>query len=181
MAPPIVAIVADSSRNCLRISFWRAPSDFRMPISLVRSVTETSMMFMITIAPTISAIPGTAMATMNTDPKIRSRRPVIASGVTIPKLSFSLGPSLRRAHQKSCFVDRIVETLIRFRGRGEKQGSLSHQGTKIHLIGLQWDHHEIVLRNTEHGSLYLFDANHAVRQTANFDFSSDRIACRKEF
>src|SRR5258705_1232429 len=30
---------------------------------LVRSVTETSMIFMMTIAPTISAIPGTSMAT----------------------------------------------------------------------------------------------------------------------
>src|SRR5712692_3032714 len=51
-APPTTAMVADSIRNCMRMSARRAPMDFRRPISLVRSLTETSMMFMITIPPT---------------------------------------------------------------------------------------------------------------------------------
>ena len=93
----------------------RAPRDFLMPISFVRSVTDTSMMFMITIAPTISAMPGTAIATMKMVPKSRSRRPVIASGVTMPKLSFSLGPSLRlHAHQEARLLDGVVEELVGF-------------------------------------------------------------------
>ena len=41
----------------------RAPTDFRKPISRVRSVTETSMMFMITIPPTTSEIEAMAMVT----------------------------------------------------------------------------------------------------------------------
>ena len=47
-------------RNC-SITSWRlAPSALRMPISRVRSVTETSMMFMMTTPPTtreIAAMP----------------------------------------------------------------------------------------------------------------------------
>ena len=38
-----------STRNWRRMSFRRAPSDLRMPISRVRSATATSMMFMITM------------------------------------------------------------------------------------------------------------------------------------
>ena len=46
------------------MSRWRAPSDLRTPISRVRSVTLTSMMFMITIPPTTSEmhVTGTTMA-----------------------------------------------------------------------------------------------------------------------
>jgi hypothetical protein len=40
-----------------------APSALRTPISRVRSATATSMMFMITIAPTIRLIAGNACRT----------------------------------------------------------------------------------------------------------------------
>ena len=43
-------------RNWARMSRDRAPTALRMPISRVRSRTETSMMFMIPIPPTISEI-----------------------------------------------------------------------------------------------------------------------------
>src|SRR5206468_601452 len=45
---------ADSARNWSRMSRRFAPIARRMPISRVRSVTETSMMFMIPIPPTSS-------------------------------------------------------------------------------------------------------------------------------
>ena len=86
-----------------------------MPISFVRSVTETSMMFMMTIAPTINAIPGTMIATRKIVPNIRSRKPVIASGVTIPKLSFSFVLRLRRcSHQNANLFNCIVELIVQF-------------------------------------------------------------------
>src|SRR6478736_1777363 len=44
--PPSSEINTASIRNCQRMFFFRAPMDLRMPISLVRSVTLTSMMFM---------------------------------------------------------------------------------------------------------------------------------------
>ena len=49
-----------SNRNCRRISRCRAPTASRNPISRVRSVTETSMMFMIPMPPTASETPATA-------------------------------------------------------------------------------------------------------------------------
>ncbi len=50
--PPMPASIADSTRNWLRMSRLRAPTDLRMPISCVRSVTTASMMFIITTPPT---------------------------------------------------------------------------------------------------------------------------------
>ena len=91
----IAASVADSSKNCFRMSDCRAPRLFLMPISFVRSVTATSMMFMMTIAPTINAMVGTTMITMNVVPNMLSRNPAIASGVMIPNVSFSPNSSLR--------------------------------------------------------------------------------------
>ncbi len=67
MTPPDSASNADSIRNCSRISCRVAPSALRTPISRVRSVTETSMMFMITMPPITSEM--RAMAT-TTAPKL---------------------------------------------------------------------------------------------------------------
>jgi len=62
-APPITEIVEDSMRNWRRMSPRRAPSALRTPISRVLSVTETSMMFMMTMPPTTSEIEAMAMVT----------------------------------------------------------------------------------------------------------------------
>ncbi len=73
---------------------WRtAPSALRRPISRVRSVTETSMMFMTPTPPTSSAIE--AISTMVAEmPSVTARRfPISMSGVMMPK---SLGWSKRR-------------------------------------------------------------------------------------
>src|SRR5471032_2850999 len=59
-AAPTVLSVALSTRNWLMMSRRRAPSDLRMPISRVRSATATSMMFMMTMAPTTSPMAGSA-------------------------------------------------------------------------------------------------------------------------
>ena len=52
ITPPEADSMADSTRNWLRMSLRRAPTDLRMPISCVRSVTTASMIFMITTPPT---------------------------------------------------------------------------------------------------------------------------------
>jgi hypothetical protein len=53
-APPTAVSSSASSRNCSRIAFLGAPSALRTPISRVRSVTATSMMFMTPMPPTSS-------------------------------------------------------------------------------------------------------------------------------
>ena len=59
-APPMRQTSTASMRNCLRMSPWRAPTAMRTPISCVRSVTDTSMMFITPMPPTTSEM--TAMA-----------------------------------------------------------------------------------------------------------------------
>src|SRR5918998_12419 len=59
-APPMVESVVASMRNWLRMSRGRAPTASRSPISRVRSVTETSMMFMMPMPPTSRETPATA-------------------------------------------------------------------------------------------------------------------------
>src|SRR5881394_2509371 len=62
--PPSSDRMADSARNWRRTSRRDAPSDLRIPISRVRSVTLISMMFMITIPPTTMPMPTTAGTTV---------------------------------------------------------------------------------------------------------------------
>ena len=50
--PPTLVSTAASVRNCPRITFFLAPIAFFRPISLVRSVTDTSMIFITPIPPT---------------------------------------------------------------------------------------------------------------------------------
>ena len=54
--PPMTLMTIDSTKNCANISDLRAPTAFRSPISFVRSVTETSMIFIIPMPPTKSEI-----------------------------------------------------------------------------------------------------------------------------
>ena len=57
ITPPNTLIMIDSIRNWNRICRPFAPIDIRKPISLVRSVTETYMIFMIPMPPTSKEIP----------------------------------------------------------------------------------------------------------------------------
>ena len=62
--PPTRLIVTASIRNWLRMSARLAPIALRMPISRVRSVTVTSMIFMIPMPPTNSDTPATLASNM---------------------------------------------------------------------------------------------------------------------
>ncbi len=54
MRPPANDRVSASTRNCARMLRGLAPTAMRTPISRVRSVTDTSMMFMMPMPPTRS-------------------------------------------------------------------------------------------------------------------------------
>ena len=60
MIPPVMLMRMASMRNWLKMSTPRAPTLMRRPISRVRSVTETYMMFMMPMPPTSSEMPATA-------------------------------------------------------------------------------------------------------------------------
>ncbi len=72
--PPIWLMIKVSVKNCQAIVLLFAPSDFRIPISRVRSLTETSIMFIRAIvepktvmAPIITA---TKLITAKLEPKV---------------------------------------------------------------------------------------------------------------
>ena len=58
-----------------------------MPISCVRSATDTSMMFMITMPPTMRLIPGSAAPTIVIVALTRSKKASADADVSITKLS----------------------------------------------------------------------------------------------
>ncbi len=70
ISPPSTLRIVASVRNCVSTLFRVAPMALRMPISRVRSVTDTSMMFMMPMPPTSSEMPATP-------PRNRVRTPVI--------------------------------------------------------------------------------------------------------
>ena len=65
MTPPAKLRRMASMRNCAKMSMPRAPTDILKPISLVRSVTETYMMFMMPMPPTMREMQATTKS--NTD------------------------------------------------------------------------------------------------------------------
>ena len=52
ISPPLNVMITDSIKNCAVMSALRAPIALRNPISLVRSVTETNIIFITPIPPT---------------------------------------------------------------------------------------------------------------------------------
>ncbi len=58
--PPVTLSSTASARNCSSTCRRRAPIAMRRPISRVRSVTDTSRMFMMPMPPTTSEIDATA-------------------------------------------------------------------------------------------------------------------------
>jgi hypothetical protein len=57
MTPPMRHTITASIKNWSRMVCFLAPTAFRMPISLVRSRTDTNMMFMTPMPPTTRARP----------------------------------------------------------------------------------------------------------------------------
>ena len=99
-----LAMTPVSMTNCQRMSRWRAPSDLRMPISWVRSVTLASMMFMMTIPPTTMKTATSPMVTAKIVPVRFFHALIKVSEALTPKVSSSRRDVAAGAHQGSDFV-----------------------------------------------------------------------------
>ncbi len=95
--PPSDDRATASIRNCSKTSRSSAPIASRMPISRVRSVTDTSMIFMMPMPPTSRLTAATAPSSMVNTLVV----PVMASAICrvsrMEKLSSSLATILRRS------------------------------------------------------------------------------------
>ena len=111
MMPPIADRVADSKRNCFKMSACRAPRLFRIPISFVRSVTATSMIFMMTMLRRSERCCGTnkyhyedrsSYASYQAGDRVGREDSEI---VLFAEIQLSLDP-----HQSPCLFDRIIDS-----------------------------------------------------------------------
>ena len=87
--PPITDSVTDSIKNCRRMLTLLAPTAMRMPISRVRSVTETSMMFMMPMPPTTSEMTAMEASSMEVTLVVLRRASSICERLRTAKSSVS--------------------------------------------------------------------------------------------
>ncbi len=95
MMPPREESTTASTRNCNRTSRSNAPMASRIPISRVRSVTETSMMFIMPIPPTSRLTAATALS-----------RAVIICVVPVSILASSFMSSTLKLSSSFCAICR---------------------------------------------------------------------------
>jgi len=117
--PPTVVSVTASTRNWKRIARRRAPSALRTPISRVRSVTETSITFMMMMPPTTSVMLTMPIRDMKIPRESFSQNVRNCSAVEMLKLSFAPGRSPRR-------VRRIVDASSIARGNASRSFAFTY-------------------------------------------------------
>src|SRR5574341_911466 len=93
--PPTMLNRSASVRNCRRTSFGVAPTDCRIPISRVRSVTLTSMMFIMPMPPTMSETPATHASRLRNAAVVDSRALIMSCWVVTVKSAVSSVTSCR--------------------------------------------------------------------------------------
>src|SRR5687768_6643995 len=95
IVPPAILSDIASATNCRNTSLRFAPSARRRPISLVRSVTDTSMMFMMPMPPTMSEIAATLASRYAIVSVVDDSTRAISSGDRTEKSSVSALDSAR--------------------------------------------------------------------------------------
>ena len=116
--PPSRQSMTASIRNWLRMSRRRAPTAWRRPISRVRSVTETSMMFMMPMPPTTSDTEATAA---------RNRAPIGPLPPAPPwrRRARAPGSRPRRPGEPVALAQELLDLLLD-RGHRLGRGRLDH-------------------------------------------------------
>src|SRR4029453_9961786 len=122
--PPISDSVTASTRNWVRMSRRRAPTAIRSPISRVRSLTETSMMFMILLR--LDGVVG------------------IAHLEIVPRAQLKAGGSAKEVANRA-FGFRTILALPTLHGDHPDRPSLRRDpAEKLSARRRQRDHHDVV-------------------------------------
>jgi hypothetical protein len=181
ISPPISDSTIASTRNCSRT--WRsvAPTASRMPISRVRSVTDTSMMFMMPMPPTSRLTAATAES-----------RPVstLVIPVSIEVICF-MSKTLKSSSSKwadaASFAHQAFDVGFALFGRdaGPDRG-IDHRHVLVAgnpaLEGPDRYQNDIVLVGAEaRGSLDVQNADHPAGYLLEPYARADRIAIAEQF
>src|SRR5881396_1045364 len=165
-AAPTVARAADSARNWRSTSRRRAPSDFRRPISRVRSATDISMMFMITMPPITSdtiTTPGRTTTRMRLIPAQNRCTP---SDVSSTKLLSWLGRRWRRLRMTPSATS--MASRISTSDRAFTRRASTTPGGFEALGRCEGGHdHEAVERESQDAALLLDHADHPIADAAD--------------
>ena len=177
--PPRPDSVSASMRNWARMSRRRAPTALRMPISRVRSRTETSMMFMIPMPPTISeieAMPAEQQRQRAADRvggleqlRLVEDREVVVVG---------RGEAVARPQERRDLgLDRGHLRLV-----GDADADRPDVVARDEVLADDADrHHDLVVGVLEAGAaLGLEDADQLERQAADGDLAADRAGVEPE-
>lgn len=119
MSPPRIDNATASMRNCDKISRLRAPTASLRPISFVRSVTDTNMIFMMPIPPTISDTAAVIASNCDKVSCVSLRERTISAMLRNLKSSSAPGFTLRRSRSKapissSTTPSGMVRSILRF-------------------------------------------------------------------
>ena len=155
--PPIIVTSADSTRNCMRIVRRRAPNARRTPISRVRSVTATNMMFITPMPPTSSVIRPIAIATPNSADVSSLKILTSSDWRLIENVSAVSGASPRDAAKHFDDLLLCLVQMIGSRGGDDRHVAL-HPVDRAERVDR--DDHDVVERPAERLALRLEHADH---------------------
>ena len=178
--PPISDSVTASTRNWPRMSRVRAPTAMRSPISRVRSVTDTSMMFMMPMPPTSSETEATA-ASSSASTRLEASCAAITS-CRLRSEKSSSAPAWRRWRWRSSAAHLLLHDLgvdavggldpdgahgaVARRARGAEHAAargLDRHQDQVVLVGA---HHALALgvEHADHGERHALDADRLVER-----------------
>ena len=176
--PPVPVRVIASNRNCQVMSLRRAPMALRTPISRVRSVTETSMMFITPMPPTMSPMDEITMVTITTvamiSRKLAYERLRRGDAKTVRRRGFI---TTQPAQHGSGFILRLGQPAGKRHG-GHKE--LLGIWIKRLESEIGYVHDFIVAIITQERFAFRQRSNHDKGMPVHLDFLANRILSGKE-
>ena len=169
MMPPNAASVTASTRNCSSTSRAIAPTASRVPISRVRSVTDTSMMFMMPTPPTIRLTAATAPSSAV------STRVELVNALLTSFRSRTLKSFVGAVAELAPLAQQPLELrlhLLRRNAVARRHHDVVHVGVARHppLQGAQrHDDHVVLVLAEARLTLHRQQADHLARQLAEPD------------
>ena len=178
-SPPPSESITASARNWRRMSFFCAPSARRMPISRVRSMTETSMMLAMTMPPTTSEMPEMKITSAKAPAEIWRQTASTAPAEIRPNGSSAPnGGVAAGAHDAAHLVLGLLERGHAV-GRAHEESEASAR-TELLAEGAERHVDLLVLVASEHRALLAHQPDDLERAAFDPDQAAERVELAEE-
>ena len=179
--PPSSERTSASTRNWARMSRPRAPMALRMPISRVRSRTETSMMFMIPMPPTSSEIEAMPAEQQGQQAADRARRCSSSCAWSVMReVGRAAGTDAVALARGWSVISALTASIWSARGDAQADRPHARAAHEMVLRGRQGDQHLVVLAGRAGAALGLQDPDDLERQAADGDGGPDRAGAEAQ-